>query len=51
MGSYAEFAAVAAMVDQGLAVVIDAVHPLSDFPKALEALASGRQMGKLVLRH
>lgn len=51
MGSYAEFDAVAGLVSRGLPVVVDAVHPLADFPAALTALEGGAQMGKLVLRH
>jgi zinc-binding alcohol dehydrogenase/oxidoreductase len=51
MGSYAEFAEVAALVADGLPVVVDATYPLEDFPRALAALEGGAQMGKLVLRH
>jgi NADPH:quinone reductase-like Zn-dependent oxidoreductase len=51
MGSYAEFAEVAALVERGLPVVVDTIYPLEDFPAALAALEEGSQMGKLVLRH
>ena len=51
MGSYAEFDTVAALVDRGLPVIVDAVFPLASFPEALAALEEGTQMGKLVLRH
>ncbi len=51
MGSYGEFAHVTELVGQGLPVSIDAVHDLADYPAALERLAAGAQLGKLVLRH
>jgi NADPH:quinone reductase-like Zn-dependent oxidoreductase len=52
MGSYREFEEVTAMVEQGLAVVVDdAVNSLDAFPAALERLEEGAQLGKLVVRH
>jgi NADPH:quinone reductase-like Zn-dependent oxidoreductase len=51
MGSYEEFAQVTALVDQGLPVIVDDVYDLADYPRALERLRSGAQLGKIVLRH
>jgi NADPH:quinone reductase-like Zn-dependent oxidoreductase len=51
MGSYQEFAEVTRLVDQGLDVHVDDVHDLADYPKALERLREGAQLGKVVLRH
>ena len=51
MGSYEEWAEVADLVDQGLPIVVDSVHPLADYPTALERLEQGDQLGKIVLRH
>jgi NADPH:quinone reductase-like Zn-dependent oxidoreductase len=52
MGSYGEFAQVTAMVAYGLPVVVDEViGGLDTFPKALERLEAGAQLGKIVLRH
>jgi zinc-binding alcohol dehydrogenase/oxidoreductase len=51
MGSYEEFAAVTRLVDQGLAVQVDDVVGLADYPQALERLEQGEQLGKIVLRH
>jgi NADPH:quinone reductase-like Zn-dependent oxidoreductase len=51
MGSYAEFADVTRLVDRGLPVVVDAVFDVGDYPAALERLAAGEQLGKVVLRH
>ncbi len=51
MGSYEEFAHVTSMVAQGLPVLIDDVLELGDYPKALERLQRGEQLGKIVLRH
>lgn len=51
MGSYEEFAEVATLVEQGLPVSVDEVLPLADYPKALERLAAGAQLGKIVLDH
>ena len=51
MGSYEEFADVTALVDQGLDVQVDEVFALADYPKALERLREGAQLGKVVLRH
>jgi zinc-binding alcohol dehydrogenase/oxidoreductase len=51
MGSYEEWAEVMTMVEQGLPVVVDEVFDLADYPKALERLESGAQLGKIALRH
>jgi zinc-binding alcohol dehydrogenase/oxidoreductase len=51
MGSYQEFAALTAMVDQGLPVHIDRTFALHDYPAALERLGAGEQLGKIVLDH
>lgn len=51
MGSYEEFAHVTDLVAQGLPVVVDEVFDLADYPAALQRLAIGDQLGKVVLRH
>jgi zinc-binding alcohol dehydrogenase/oxidoreductase len=51
MGSYQEFAELTALVDKGLDVHVDQVVPLADYPAALERLADGEQLGKIVLEH
>lgn len=51
MGGYGEFATVVDLVQQGLDVVVDAELPLAEYPAALERLAAGDQMGKIVLHH
>jgi NADPH:quinone reductase-like Zn-dependent oxidoreductase len=51
MGSYQEFAEVTALVDQGLAIQVDAVLRLDEYPEALRKLEQGEQLGKIVLRH
>jgi NADPH:quinone reductase-like Zn-dependent oxidoreductase len=51
MGSYQEFAEVTNLVDQGLDVQVDDVLALEDYPKALDRLRDGAQLGKVVLRH
>jgi NADPH:quinone reductase-like Zn-dependent oxidoreductase len=51
MGSYEEFAQVTGLVGQGLPVQVDEVFDLADYPKALERLEAGAQLGKIVLRH
>ena len=51
MGSYQEFAQVTDLVTQGLPVHVDEVLDLADYPKALERLREGAQLGKIVLRH
>ena len=51
MGSYQEFAEVTRLVDQGLDVHVDDVLDLADYPKALDRLRDGAQLGKVVLRH
>lgn len=51
MGSYEEFASLTALVERGLPVQIDGVFDLVDYPKALDRLEQGEQLGKIVLRH
>jgi zinc-binding alcohol dehydrogenase/oxidoreductase len=51
MGSYQEFAEVTALMAQGLAVRVDEVLGLSEYPEALSRLEAGEQLGKIVLRH
>ena len=51
MGSYGEFADVTALVEQRLPISVDAVLDLDRYPVALERLAAGAQLGKIVLRH
>jgi NADPH:quinone reductase-like Zn-dependent oxidoreductase len=51
MGGYGEFAQVVRLVGEGLPVAVDAELPLADYPRALERLAEGRMLGKIVLRH
>lgn len=50
MGSYAEFDQVTSLVAGGrVPVVVDEAIPIADFPKALERLERGAQLGKIVL--
>ena len=51
MGSYEEFDQLLNLVDQGLPIAIDSVHPLSEYQTALSKLERGDQLGKIVLRH
>jgi zinc-binding alcohol dehydrogenase/oxidoreductase len=51
MGSYEEFAALTNLVAKGLPIQVDGVFDLIDYPKALERLDRGEQLGKIVLRH
>jgi NADPH:quinone reductase-like Zn-dependent oxidoreductase len=51
MGSYEEWAQVSDLVAGGLPIVVDEIFDLADYPAALERLARGDQLGKLVLRH
>jgi zinc-binding alcohol dehydrogenase/oxidoreductase len=51
MGSYEEFAAVTALMAQGLPVQVDRVFGLAEFPDALARLEAGEQLGKIVLQH
>ncbi len=51
MGGYGEFAEVVRLVGQGLPIAVDAEYPLGEYPAALARLASGDQLGKIVLRH
>lgn len=52
MGSYREFDEVTALVAGGLAVPVDeVVDGLDHYPRAIERLRAGAQLGKIVLRH
>jgi NADPH:quinone reductase-like Zn-dependent oxidoreductase len=51
MGSYQEFADVTQLMAKGLAVHIDEVFGLADYPAALARMEAGEQLGKIVLRH
>jgi NADPH:quinone reductase-like Zn-dependent oxidoreductase len=51
MGSYEEFDQLLDLVQQGLPIAIDSVHPLADYETALAKLERGEQLGKIVLRH
>jgi NADPH:quinone reductase-like Zn-dependent oxidoreductase len=51
MGSYEEFADVTRLVDAGVAVHVDRTYPLTDYQDALDRLANGEQLGKIVLTH
>lgn len=51
MGSYEEFAALTALVDQGLPVHVDRTFARHEYPEALERLRAGDQLGKIVLQH
>ena len=51
MGGYGEFSTVSDLVGQGLEIVVDEELDLADYPRALERLRGGEQMGKIVLRH
>jgi zinc-binding alcohol dehydrogenase/oxidoreductase len=51
MGSHEEWAEVCDLVAAGLPIVIDRTVPLAEYPAALERLAAGAQLGKIVLQH
>ncbi len=51
MGSYEEFADLTRLVADGLRIDIDEVMPLAEYPRALERLEKGEQLGKIVLWH
>ncbi len=51
MGSYSEFAAVTALVAQGLPISVDSTYGLDDYPEALARLETAAQLGKVVLSH
>ncbi|MCU1361126.1 MAG: hypothetical protein JWN99_2415 [Ilumatobacteraceae bacterium] len=51
MGSYEEFADVTRLIDAGVAVHIDRTYPVEQYEQALERLAQGVQLGKIVLTH
>ena len=51
MGSYEEFDQLLDLVQQGLPIAIDSVHPLTDYETALAKLERGEQLGKIVLQH
>jgi len=50
-GSQSEFEHVTDLLSAGMAVVVDEILPLSDYPRALERLRSAEQVGKIVLEH
>ena len=51
MGSYEEFDDLVRLVDQGLSIRVDQVIPLAEYPRALDRLEHGQQLGKIVLQH
>ena len=51
MGSYQEFAEITRLMAGGLAVHVDEVFDLADYPAALQRLEAGEQLGKIILRH
>jgi zinc-binding alcohol dehydrogenase/oxidoreductase len=51
MGSYEEFAEVTRLIDDGVAVHIDRTYPVEQYEQALQRLAQGEQLGKIVLTH
>lgn len=51
MGGYGEFAQVVRLVEQGLPIAVDVELPVAEYPQALERLAAGSMVGKIVLRH
>lgn len=51
MGGYGEFATVLDLVGDGLPVTVDVELPVAEYPSALERLAEGAHIGKIVLRH
>jgi NADPH:quinone reductase-like Zn-dependent oxidoreductase len=51
MGSYREFEELTGLVARGLPVPVDETFALADYQPALDRLASGAQLGKVVLRH
>lgn len=50
-GSHIEFVEVTKRIEAGLPVIIDEEFPFDAYPDALEKLAKGDQLGKLVLIH
>jgi zinc-binding alcohol dehydrogenase/oxidoreductase len=50
-GSHQEFVRVTEIVEQGIDIAIDEVFPLSGYADAVDKLAKGDQIGKLVLDH
>ena len=51
MGGYGEFEQVAKLIGQGLPIAVDREVAVADYPQALQHLASGGPVGKVVLRH
>ncbi len=51
MGGYGEFATVTKLVDDGLRVDVDREFGIDEYPAALERLAAGHHIGKIVIRH
>ncbi len=50
-GSQEEFREVNRLMEEGLPVVIDSIHPLKDHTLALNRLREASQIGKIVLEH
>lgn len=51
LGSHQEFCQVTDLIAQGLPVIVDTIVGFDDYPRAVELLASGRQLGKVVMDH
>jgi NADPH:quinone reductase-like Zn-dependent oxidoreductase len=51
MASYEEFEQVSTMVEHGLPVHVDSTFGFHEYPEALERLAQGDQLGKIVIEH
>jgi len=51
MASYQEFEHVSTLVEHGLPVHVDSVLGFDRYPEALERLAQGDQLGKIVIEH
>lgn len=49
--SQVEFEQVTGLMEEGLPVVVDEVMARSEYPRALERLRAGMQLGKIVLEH
>lgn len=51
MGSYEEFDQLLMMVNDGLPIEVDGVHPFAEYESALGRLERAEQLGKIVLNH
>ena len=51
MGSYQEFDRLVGLMERGLPVAVDGVHPLGEYPRALARLEAGQHLGKIVIDH